>query len=61
MNTTNCKKFKAEKAIKVNKMVLFLLSKFNLSVIPAKAGIRAPGSRRNLGGESPPPGDVRSW
>ena len=29
-------------------------------VIPAEAGIRAPGSRRDLGGENPPPGDARS-
>ena len=30
------------------------------SVMPAQAGIRAPGSRRDQGGESPPPGDARS-
>ena len=30
-------------------------------IIPAKVGIRTPGSRRDLGGESPPPGDARSW
>ena len=30
-------------------------------VIPEESGIRAPGSRRNQGGESPPPGDARSW
>jgi hypothetical protein len=29
-------------------------------VIPVKAGIRAPGSRRDQGGESPPSGDARS-
>jgi hypothetical protein len=28
--------------------------------IPAEAGIRAPGSRRDLRGESPLPGDARS-
>jgi hypothetical protein len=28
-------------------------------VTPAKAGVRAPGSRRDLGGDSPPPGDAR--
>jgi hypothetical protein len=31
-----------------------------LSVIPAKAGIRAPASRRDLRGASPLPGDARS-
>ena len=28
--------------------------------IPAKAGMSAPGSRRDLGGESPPPGNAHS-
>jgi hypothetical protein len=31
---------------------------FCFFVIPAEAGIRAPGSRRNLRGESPLPGDA---
>ena len=37
-----------------------LLKNRSLAVIPAKAGIRAPGSRRDLRGESPLPGDARS-
>jgi hypothetical protein len=36
------------------------LVKSRQGVMPATAGIRAPGSRRDPGGESPPPGDARS-
>lgn len=38
-------------------MGLFIL-KTSFGIIGAKAGIRAPGSRRNLGGENPPPGEA---